>query len=66
MNNPLSSFDFNTFSLKPNDTNPNKIIELLKEFIDSSQSNVSFIQQASIFLNDERDSLKEYIEDIHI
>ena len=64
MNNPLSSFDFNTFSLKPNDTNPNKIIELLKEFIDSSQSNLSFVQQASIFLNDERDSLQEYIEDI--
>lgn len=64
MFNPIFEFDFNKFQLKTNDTNPTEVIELLKKFIDSSQSNINFLQQASIFLNDEQDNLKQYVEDI--
>lgn len=64
MNNPLSDFDYNSFQLKTNDTHPEKTIDHLRDFIDSTQSNVSFQQKSSIFLNDERDNLKEFIEDM--
>lgn len=64
MYNPLENFDYNSFDLKTNETKPKKVLNSLKEFVDSTQSNVSFQQQASIFLNDEKDTLKEYIDDM--
>lgn len=64
MTNPLATFDFNAFQLKTNDTKPSEFMNLLKEFIESSQSNVSFPQQANIFLSDEQNNLAQYIEDI--
>lgn len=64
MHNPLKNFDYNFFKLKTNDTEPEKVLNILEEIIDSTQSNVSFQQQASIFLNDEKDNLKEYINDM--
>jgi alanine-alpha-ketoisovalerate/valine-pyruvate aminotransferase len=66
MNNPLSDFNYDNFQLKTHNTEPNKVIDYLKDFIDSTQSNVSFQQKSSIFLNDERDNLKDYIEDMII
>lgn len=64
MFNPLDSFDYKKHNLVPHDTEPEIVLDYLKDFIDSTQSNVSFQQQSSIFLNDEKDNLKEFVEDM--